>query len=396
MVVVGGGAVGSYVARRLAHMGHSLLLFEEHERIGEAVCCTGIIGKECFDSFPVAEGLILREANSAKCFSPSKGLLRLQKDGVQAYIVDRASFDIELARRAEEAGACYLLGSKVREIVLGDDRVEMKVETRDGGASFEAKIVVVASGFGPGLPRSLGLGEIKDFAMGAQAEVLARSVDEVEVYLGQGVAPGFFAWLVPTSGGRALAGLLSSRPPGPYLRNYLAALYHQGKIDSPEVGITYGRIPLKPLPRTYGARLVVVGDAAGQVKPTTGGGIYYGLLCAEIAVNTIHQALSTSDFSARQFSRYEKRWKRRLSWELRIGSYARRFYEKLSDVQIERIFDIIQSRGLHQAFLRSKDLSFDWHGNLILQVLRHEAIRQAIEVSKVPRRLRGLLFKDQS
>ena len=78
----------------------------------------------------------------------------------------------------------------------------------------------------------------------------------------------------------------------------MASLLSQEKIKSDKAELNYGGIPLKPLPRTYGQRLVVVGDAAGQVKPTTGGGIYYGLLCADIAAGTLHRALEKgeSDF----------------------------------------------------------------------------------------------------
>ena len=84
---------------------------------------------------------------------------------------------------------------------------------------------------------------------------------------------------------------------------------------------------------------MVVGDAAGQVKPTSGGGIYYGLLCADIAADTLHRALQEGDFSAGMLSRYERKWKKRLGRELKIGYWARRMFERLSDGQIDRIFD---------------------------------------------------------
>ncbi len=380
--------VGSYIAQQLAVAGYSVIVFEEHERLGEATCCTGIIGKKCFDSFPIAHGIALKEASSAKFFAPSGNSLRLWKEGVQAYIIDRASLDVELARRAQEAGAYYLLGSQVKDIIVADDRVEIKPQ---GG--FEARAVVIASGFGSRLPQRLGLGEIEDFAIGAQAEVMTGGIDEVEVYFGRGVAPGFFAWLVPTSQHKALAGLLTRRPPGSYLKDFLSTLYTRGTIASPEGEISYGWIPLKPLPRTYGERIMVVGDAAGQVKPTTGGGIYYGLLCADIVVDTLNQAFATNDFSAKKLSRYEWGWKKRLSRELRIGHYARRFFELLSDEQIDHLFDIMQSGDLYRSLLESEDFSFDWHGELILQGLRQEAMRNAIEIMRIPKQLKELLFR---
>jgi digeranylgeranylglycerophospholipid reductase len=224
------------------------------------------------------------------------------------------------------------------------------------------------------LPQRLGLGKISDFVLGAQAEVEVEDLKEVEVYFGQEIAPGFFGWLVPTSDGKALAGLLSRRSPGSYLKNLIASLLAQGKIASNETRIVYGGIPLSPLPKTYRERVVVVGDAAGQVKPTTGGGVYYGLLCADIAADVIHDALKEDNFSAKRLARYEKGWKAKLSRELEIGYWARKTYEKLGDRQIENIFDIIQANNVHESILQSPDFSFDWHGNSILRALKDEPL----------------------
>ena len=373
-MVVGAGPVGSYLAYRLAKLGYRVIVFERRPKVGDTVCCTGIVGKECFDRFPIANNAILTQASSAKFFSPSGKMLSLRKETVQAYVVDRAAFDGALARRAQDEGADYLLSARVDDIALADHCVRAEVEYGGRMTNFDAKVVVISSGFGVSLPKRLGLGKIGDFVLGAQAEVSAKGVDEVEVYFGQSIAPGFFAWLVPTSSGKALAGLLTRRSPGSYLKNLLLRLFGEGKIASPEAESTYGGIPLTPLPKTYGERLVVVGDAAGHVKPTTGGGIYYGLLGADMAADTVHEALCADDLSAKRLARYERDWKRMLVKELRIGYLARRLYENLSDSQIERIFDLIRSNNIHEELLRSPDFSFDWHGDSVLRVLRHKTL----------------------
>ena len=113
---------------------------------------------------------------------------------------------------------------------------------------------------------------------------------------------------------------------------------------------------------------------AGQVKPTTGGGIYYGLLCADIAAKVIAGALRSDDFSAKRMSHYERDWKRKLSKELQIGYWARKTYESLDDRQIENIFDIVQSNNIHEDILQSPDFSFDWHGESILKVLKNKPL----------------------
>ena len=157
-----------------------------------------------------------------------------------------------------------------------------------------------------------------------------------------------------------------------------------GKIASDDVEISYGGIPLKPLPRTYDNRLVVVGTAAGQVKPTTGGGIYFGLLCADIAANHLHRALVTNDLSAKNLSGYQRRWKRKLGRELRTGYWARKFYEMLSDRQIDRIFNIMKSSGIVEALQKDEDLSFDWHGGVVTRLISHQVFRKAIGAMKIP------------
>ncbi len=133
-----------------------------------------------------------------------------------------------MAANARTLGAEYVLSTKVKTIALGSDAARIEAETDGQASHFEGKVVVVASGFGSGLPDSLGFGRVGDFVMGAQAEV-ETSVDEVEVYLGSRLAPGFFAWLVPTHEGRALAGLLARRDTRAHMEAFLRHLKDQGK-----------------------------------------------------------------------------------------------------------------------------------------------------------------------
>ena len=129
---------------------------------------------------------------------------------------------------------------------------------------------------------------------------------------------------------------------------------------------------------------MVVGDAAGQVKPTTGGGIYYGLLCADIAADILHQALEDDDLSARSLARYERGWRKRLGWELKIGYWARKLFERLSDRQIDRLFDLVKANGIDEALLKEKDLSFEWHSKAIFRLIGHGVVSRAINVVKPP------------
>ncbi|MCJ7769462.1 MAG: NAD(P)/FAD-dependent oxidoreductase, partial [Dehalococcoidales bacterium] len=229
-----------------------------------------------------------------------------------------------------------------------------------------------------------GLGEYGDIVVGAQVEVGNTSIDEIEVYMGNEVAPGFFAWLVPTSPQRTLVGLLSRNSPKEYLKKLLSSLKADGKIDYNGGKIDCRGITIKPPARTYGRRLIVVGDAAGQVKPTTGGGIYFGLLSAEIAARNLRTALEKNDFSAKRLSGYQREWKKELGQELRICYWARKLYERMSDEQIDRIFDITIASGIDKALLDAEDLSFDWHGRAILRLARQKALAKPLKAMRIP------------
>ena len=369
-LVIGAGPAGSRAAHQLALQGYRTAVFEKSGTIGNKPCCTGIIGRECVDLFDIGSDCILQEANSAKLFAPSGEFIRIGKEEPQAYIVDRAAFDQSLAKKAKNAGAAYLLSSNVRSISISPSGVELSVNQQGDTNTFHGKAVIIANGFGSKLPSKLGMGQIKNLITGAQVEVETNGIEEVEVYFSHQIAPGFFAWLAPISKHQARIGLFAKENPGKYLKQLLTKLASEGKISSTEATIFYGGIPLKPLPRTCSERALVIGDAAGQVKPTTGGGIYYGLLCADFAAETLHRAFQSDDFSKKNLSQYEKLWKAKLGSELRIDYFARRLYNRLSDKRINTMFNIVRDNNIHEKILESSYKSFDWHGELVLDGLK--------------------------
>ena len=130
--------------------------------------------------------------------------------------------------------------------------------------------------------------------------------------------------------------------------------------------------------------MIVVGDAAGQVKPTSGGGVYYGLLSAEIAIKTLLQALADNDLSEKRLARYEREWRRKLGRELRMGYWARRMYEHIGNRRIDRIFKIVKAGGIDTALLKANDLSFDWHSRTIMRLLRYWIMAGTLNIVKMP------------
>jgi len=373
VIIVGAGPAGSYIAYELALSGHDVAVFEEKSASGLNACCTGIISTECFQSLDTDTDVILTEVNSAKLFSPSGRCLRVQTENVQAYVVNRLLLDKAITSKAQSRGAQYFFSSPVIDITPGKNSIQAETLCSGARKIFSARALILANGFRPKLPRKLGLGKIKTFLTGAQAEIEAKNVDELEVYFGQEIAPGAFAWLVPTSKNKAYAGLLATSQAKLHLQKFLNNPICQGRITSREVKIEQKAIPIGTLARSYGDRVLVIGDAAGQVKPTTGGGIYFGHLGARIAAEVLHEALSSDNLTADQLSRYQKQWKAKIGKELSRGYWARWAYAKLSDRQIEGIFSVLDSSGMAEALLNSNNFSFDWHSRLILAVLRRSS-----------------------
>ncbi|NQT31281.1 MAG: NAD(P)/FAD-dependent oxidoreductase [Deltaproteobacteria bacterium] len=368
IIIIGAGPAGSRIAQRLSQLGYSVVVVDKNLRPGDDVCCTGILSQECLGAFGLDNGLVLRQASSAKFLSPSGEYLRLCRQSPVAAIVDRSRLNMHLAKTAEASGARYLFGARVSDILLKPDGVEVIVNGQSEERVLRAKAAVISTGFGSALPAKLGLGEIKQFVFGAQVQVSINGIDEVEVYFDQKLTPGGFAWLVPTTDGRGLVGLLTRGQADSSLENLLEVLSSQGKIASSQAAPSYDVVPLKPLPRTYADRVLVVGEAAGQVKPTTGGGVYYGLLCADIAAGVLQQAFEADDFSAHVLSAYEDRWRAKLNRELVIGYWARTLLAKLSNDKIDRLFRLAGKKGLPELISDGNGFSFDWHGWLLLKM----------------------------
>ena len=380
VVVVGAGPAGNVAALRLAQMGHSVVVLDWRESLGDKLC-TGIIGRECLVRYPPRDGHVLRKARSATVVSPSGKRHRISRDEPQAYIIDRVAYVASLAQQAAEFGATYRIGERATGIDRTDAAITVRTSSQTGGGVYAGRVAIVASGFGSPVPQMVGLGggRRRDFMMGCQAEVTAENLEDTEVYLGDQVSPGSFGWLVPSSGSRALAGLVSRHKLNGHMRSFLTGLQQLGKVKSVNAEPKRWGIPIRTLSRTYGDRVVVAGDTAGLVKPTTGGGIYYSLLSGEAAAEALHDALEVGDFSAGQLKTYEASWKRLFGRELRVGYCARRLYEALSDTQIEYLLSELLSGDVMKEFVTSSELSFDWHSGVILKAIGHRELGKAIK-----------------
>ena len=369
VIVVGAGPAGNNAARALASQGYGVTVIDSRENIGDKLC-TGLVGEECFRRYPIDPALVYREINSALVVAPSSEGIRFETPHPVARVVNRVAYVSSFASKAREAGARYMLGQRVLRVEQHKNRVS--VVTDEG--PLEARALVLATGFGSQLNRQLGLGETSDYVVGIQALVEADGLDEVEVYLGRNVAPGFFAWLVPTQPGYALAGLLVRKDAQDLFARFICNREAEGRIRAPVTKAICWGIPLRPLPNTYADRVLVVGDAAGQVKPTTGGGIFYSLLASEIASGALDQALREDSLSSNRLGAYQKEWKSLLSKELEVGYSARRAFEYLGDSHISSLIHQASKNGFVAELANSPDVSFDWHSSMIGKIMGHPTL----------------------
>lgn len=382
VIVVGGGPVGSHAASQLSASGFRVAVIEKKSNYLGPVCCTGIISEECFQKYKIDPGTAYRHVNSASIFSPSGIRIHLERPLPQAVVVDRPAFNQSLALRAQKQGAVYFPGTRVIQLRVLPEIVTVVTDSQQV-KTISAKAVIIATGADVSLLRSLKLPQPTVIAAGAQAEVMTPDVSEIEVYTGKAFAAGYFAWLVPTTKGKALAGLLAQRQPEVHLKKFLDVLISSGKILPGDISIITGAVPVKSVSRTYTDRILVSGTAAGLVKPTTGGGIYYGLLSADIAVNTIQQAFASNQFDKVSFLKYQNNWQEMLAKELRLGTRARLLYEHLNDYSIDHAFDIINKNSLMSKILSYDDVSFDWHSTAVRHLLQETTLAKLIKGVKL-------------
>jgi geranylgeranyl reductase family protein len=373
VVVVGGGPAGTYAAGRLAQEGRDVLVIEEHPWPGDPVHCTGVLAREAFDEFDLTRDIILNELTTARFVSPRGHELLHRTRTVEAVVIDRRGLDVYLAREAQRRGARLLLGHRVVDITVQADGVTL----RHASGAVRARLCLLATGGRYGLHRRVGLGLPGVFLHTAQRELPAARVGEVELHFGRDVAPGGFAWAVPVwrAGGTFVrVGVMAERDAPAYFGRVLQRLSGRWGVEVTAAPPRQRILPLASLSRTYRDRLIAVGDAAGLVKPTTGGGIYYGLLSAALAAGVANRALDDDALSARDLAEYQRLWQRRLKPELDAQSSFRRLAQQMSDAEIESLFELARTDGVMPIVQRVAE--FNRHRRLIVALLRHPPSRQ--------------------
>ena len=361
--MVGAGPVGSYTASRLAKLGFKVAIFEEDKSVGENVICTGIIGKEIFERFNLPQEAVLSRVKSVSFFSPSLLSVEYKPSDTLAYVVDRGIFDRDALAYAVKNKVEVHLNSRVEKIKIEEDFVQVEVREDSCSKKIGAKAVVLSTGVNYRLQQDLGMGSPPAFFQGAQVEAELEALEQTEIYLGREVCPGSFAWVVPLNNFKARVGVLANSRGAFYLKNFLQKCL-QERIKEKSLSISQKRIAYGPIPKSFTHRVLAVGEAGGQTKTTTGGGIAYGLLCSEIAVDVLKESFNRGDFSERRLSKYEKLWRSKIGKELKIGCDVRKIMGKITDKQIDKVFKFLQRRkGLKR--LIERRVNFDYHSGFL-------------------------------
>ena len=380
-VVIGGGPVGSFTAFKLARQGIKVAVFEEHAEIGVPSHCAGHLGIRSLRSlglYPLPGKIVENTFSQADFYSPMGTKLSVRLARPVTCTVNRTLLDKHLAEKAQTAGALYYMSSQVNSLLVDNGFVKGVSIVQDGSRQEQvsAKIIVDAEGISSRLLRQAGLSasnrEGLVYAVEAEVENVKNvELDAVEVFLGKKYAPGFYAWLIPKPDGTAKVGL-ATRTGNP--KKFLQELMLKHPVASKQLGAArinqtaFHAISLGgPVSKAYADGFLAVGDAASQVKPTTGGGVVFGLTCAGIAAQVAHDAIRRNDVSSNCLRLYQERCNEALGFDVKMMLRMRSFLSALSDEQLDGALRFCARMGLSNALKNVEEI--DFQGQTLLTVL---------------------------
>ncbi len=370
VVVIGAGPAGTHAAFLLAQAGLNVTLFEAQNRVGEKAICSGVVGDEAFARFDLPTQPILSDIRCIQAISPGGKKLEHRTQAPLAQVIDKGSFNRALAQRATNAGVDLQLGCWVNSLEVEKHSVGIQYRTADGRpASLRAHMAIITTGVNGSLNQALGLAHPRQFLRAVQTEMALPPNghgNATRVFVGQGVAPGAFGWEIPLGNNRWRVGLMTEHNPDPYFAKLVRRV--APNTDLSTLRIDRKGIAQAAVGRCVAERVIAAGEAAGHIKTTTGGGIYYGLLSAELAADVVIRAFRSKNFSAQTLGEFERYWRSAFGNELMVGYFARKLASHFTDGQIDRFFDAANASGLLVRL--NGRLKFDWHHRALLATLR--------------------------
>ena len=337
VVVVGGGPAGAIAAAKAARKGSETLLLDKKESLDSSSACAGLISASTLKRLEIGEEVILNRIRGAFIYPPDGESFKLEAEEPRGYVLDRDRLNGELINRARGQGV------EIREkerVVLGE-RGDLWTKNLDSGRKrpLYASVLIGADGPSGTVGTYAGLEKPQKLLHSVQyrGPCQFRKKSFVEVYFGREIAPGFFGWVVPTGEQVARVGLATARKGD--LQRYLRKLLRMKGITRPEKRgeLSAGPIPLGPLQPAVEPEkgVMLTGDAAAQVKPTTGGGLYPISICAEIAGDEAARAKEVGP--ERACLNYEKEWQTQVGAELSKEMYLHQLLNRIGDSRLNGI-----------------------------------------------------------
>lgn len=337
-VVVGAGPAGSRFARRAADDGFDVLVFEQGQ-VGEPLACSGHVSTDVWEYTPpgAREDLLQNEVSGARFHTggPDSEAYPFYKEEVISNVIDRVGLDRTLAAAARDAGADLREEHTVVDVTEGRDAVRVRARGPNGTDTYEARMVAGADGPKSRVRSELDLPDPTEMLHGVLGFTDEPDHDDfVDVHL---TVPEFFAWRIPRGEAGVEYGL--AVPPGDDVRARFEEFTDAYGVETDRR--CSGLIPVGPPPRVTGRRSFLLGDAAAQTKPFTGGGILYGMTAAD------HAAREIDPVDPGTLGDYEDAWRADLRTEIRLGKLIRAGYSVPEPIQRAGLWAFSGEIGVH-------------------------------------------------
>lgn len=318
VLIVGAGPVGSRIATELALRDISVLLVEEHSEIGRPFQCAGLVNPSSMDRVGLTES-ILQNIDGAKIHSPSGVMVQVGTEGVvRTHVVCRKRFDQGVTRQAQEAGAHLWLLCHPTEVETSDEGHTVSLMREDKVVQVKCKLLIGADGAHSWVRRKYKMGRPTEMMVGFQSEVVGYESEDnwLQMYSGDEIAAGLFAWVIPSGHGTHRIGVWAK--PGDLNGRSVEELYdtllehplwHERFANCKEIARYCGPIPCGVIKNPCKDRVMLIGDAAGMAKPTTGGGIGPGFKQVDLIIEKLTKAINNDKLSNKSLNSICKSYK---------------------------------------------------------------------------------------